>query len=151
MKPHRLAHWVSACAALWAASSTAGSDTASSAQRELEMMDADRNGTVSMSEHSTGARQMFERMDANRDGKVTALEMDTTHRALTGRPPGLEEMTSSRKISVIDTDQDGVLSATEHATGSARMFDTMDTNDDRELTAQELQSGHERMMGRQKY
>ena len=43
---------------------------------KMQMMDADKDGMVSASEHATGARQMFEKMDANRDGRVTAEEID---------------------------------------------------------------------------
>jgi len=134
-------------------SSLAGTDTSQTAavEREMQMMDTDRNGKVSALEHETGARQMFEKMDANRDGNVTAAEMDAAHATITGRPASQEEMSSARKINVIDGDKDGVLSAAEHAAGSKRMFLSMDTDRDNQLSAPELLAGRERMLGRKKY
>jgi Ca2+-binding EF-hand superfamily protein len=124
-------------------------------EREMQMMDADRNGTLSAEEHAAGARRLFVMMDANRDSKVTLAEMDAAHAEITGaqpgRPTGPEELSSARKISVIDTDKDGQVSAAEHAAGSKRMFTNMDTDQDGRLTDQELLSGHERLLGTKKY
>jgi Ca2+-binding EF-hand superfamily protein len=55
-------------------------------------------------------------------------------------------MSSAEKIKAIDTDNDGVLTAEEHAAGSRLMFTKMDTNGDGVLTAQEMAEGHERLM-----
>ena len=37
-------------------------------------MDADHDGSVSVSEHAAATRRMFATMDRNKDGKVTAAE-----------------------------------------------------------------------------
>jgi Ca2+-binding EF-hand superfamily protein len=128
-------------------SSLAGTDEA--VQREMRMFDSDRNGIISAAEHAQGARQMFATMDADRDGKVTSAEMDAAHAAITGQRANADQLSSARKISVIDIDKDGQLSAAEHAAGSQRMFATMDTDQDGRLTGQELLSGHERLLRRQ--
>ena len=125
-------------------SSLAGTDEA--VQREMRMFDSDRNGTISAVEHEQGARQMFATMDANRDGQVTSAEMDAAQAAITGQRDNAKQLSAARKISVIDTDKDGRLSAAEHAAGSQRMFATMDADQDGRLTGQELRSGHERLL-----
>jgi Ca2+-binding EF-hand superfamily protein len=129
----------------------AGTDAATAVQHEMRMMDTDRNGTISAAEHAEGARQMFATMDANRDGTVTAAEMDAAHAAVTGQQAKQGELSSARKIGVIDTDKDGQLSAGEHLAGSKRMFTNMDTDQDGRLTDQELLAGRERLLGNKKY
>ena len=42
----------------------------------------------------------------------------------------------------MDSNEDGILSQTEHAAGSAAMFQNMDGNSDGKLTAQEFDAGH---------
>jgi hypothetical protein len=112
---------------LWLALSprgfAAGPTDAGSAGRELQMMDANRDGKISADEHAAGARAMFEMMDANKDGNVTAAEMDAAHEQVTGRKAKGTEMSSAEKIKVIDTDGDGSVSAEEHAGGSKTMFE----------------------------
>ena len=49
---------------------------------------------------------------------------------------------SAQKIKAIDSNQDGILSQTEHASGSAAMFQKMDGNSDGKLTQQEFDAGH---------
>ena len=85
-----------------------------------------------------GASAMFRAMDGDGDGIVTVAEMD----AAGGDP----RLTSLEKIATIDTDKDGQLSASEHASGSRTMFATMDTDADGFLSGDEVQAGHDRMM-----
>ncbi len=111
-------------------------------------MDSDGNGRVSATEHAAGARRMFEQMDADRDGIVTATEMRAAHASLTGKKPDAGEMSAEEKIKVIDADGDGQLTAAEHAAGSESMFAKMDTDANGVLTATEIEEGHARMMRR---
>lgn len=114
--------------------------------KQFSAMDTDHDGKVSAAEHAAGAKAMFEKMDANHDGKVTAAEMTAAHAAITGQAAKKSDMPAADKIKAIDTDGDGVLSADEHAKGSAAMFAKMDTNKDGFLSKEEMAAGHAAMM-----
>jgi hypothetical protein len=105
-------------------------------------MDADANGFVTAQEHAASAAGMFKAMDGDGDGRVTAAEMTAA------KAPAAGELTAAEKIAVIDTDKDGVLTAKEHADGSAGMFATMDADGDHLLTQAEIDAGHARMLDR---
>jgi Ca2+-binding EF-hand superfamily protein len=109
---------------------------------KAQMMDADKDGMISASEHSSGARMMFEKMDADRDGRVTAAEMDAHHAGMSSGDASKPQMSSADKIRTIDTDGDGAISAAEHDAGSRAMFTKMDANGDGNVSAEELQAGH---------
>lgn len=119
----------------------------SSAEAELQMMDTDKDGKVSASEHALGAKAMFDAMDKDKNAVVTAAEMDSVQKS-TSRPgetpPG--KLSSAEKIKVIDTNHDGNLSAEEHVAGSQKMFTMMDADKDGALTAAELDAGHKLML-----
>jgi len=114
--------------------------------KEFAAMDADHDGKVSASEHAAGAKAMFEKMDANRDGKVTAAEMMAAHQAVTGQAAKKSDMSAADKIKTVDADGDGVLTAEEHAKGSAAMFAKMDVNKDGFLSKEEMAAGHTAIM-----
>jgi Ca2+-binding EF-hand superfamily protein len=114
--------------------------------KEFKTMDTNKDGKVSAEEHAAGARKMFETMDSNKDGKVTAAEMDAAHHAITGRKAAKSDMSAADKIKTIDKDGDGIVSADEHAAGSAAMFDKMDADKDGFLSKAELLAGHASMM-----
>ena len=118
----------------------------SSAEAEMRFMDTDHDGKVSAMEHTVGAKKMFETMDGNKNGTVTASEMDASVRMMMGAHRPKETLSSAEKIKVVDTDQDGELSAEEHFTGSREMFSRMDTDNNRSLTLAEIQAGHDNMM-----
>lgn len=110
---------------------------------EFARMDADADQVVTPAEHEAGARAMFETMDADDDGTVTAAEMDAAGDELDADA----RMTAEEKIAIVDGNDDGVLSAEEHAAGADAMFVRMDTDHDGRLSATELQVGHETMLG----
>lgn len=138
----------------------------------MKMMDKDGDGKVSALEHENGAKMMFSRMDADKDGQVTAAEMDAAHamkkgkdhatartdgspseekmadrKAYDGTGKGMPKaMSSAQKIAAMDTNNDGKLSAAEHAAGAKQMFSKMDQDGDGVLTAQEMREGHRTMM-----
>ena len=87
---------------------------------------------------------MFAQCDANKDGSVTAAEMDAAVAAM-GEKPGKHDKTSAEKIAVIDQNGDGKLTATEHVTGSEKMFATMDKNGDGSLSKEECNEGQKMM------
>lgn len=140
---------------------------------KLSMMDKDGDGKVTQAEHTQGAKMMFSKMDSDKDGSVTAQEMDSMdmkHKeghatARTEGTPGRERMedkkaydssgtgkgmpkgmSSEQKIAAMDTNNDGKLSAAEHAAGSKQMFSKMDADRDGSLTAQEWTEGHRKQM-----
>lgn len=115
---------------------------------DVQMMDTNKDGMISIAEHAAGARQMFQRMDADGDSRVTATEMDASRQQMSG---GIDagNMSPAEKIKAIDVDQDGVISAAEHEAGSRAMFSKMDLNRDGKLTSAEMQAGHQKLMGEQ--
>ena len=124
---------------------------------KFKMMDANADGMVSASEHAAGVTKMFGEMDADGDGTVTAAEMDAKHdrkRAdaksnMTSNDAAMDdmhrEMSSSEKIAKMDTNGDGVLSASEHDSGARSMFSQMDTDGNGSLSKQEMAAGHAMM------
>jgi Ca2+-binding EF-hand superfamily protein len=105
-------------------------------------MDADRDGMITESEHTTAAAKMFEAMDANGDGRVTAAEMHAAQEMAAGRGATAQDLSAADKIKVVDADGDGTLSAEEHASGSDAMFGKMDTDRDGSVSRAELEAGH---------
>lgn len=135
MNPKALAFIAGVLLALQAAANPA-------IEKEFSSMDKNHDAKVSAAEHAAGAKAMFEKMDVNHDGKVTADEMAAAHTAITGQAAKKSEMSAADKIKVIDADGDGVLSAEEHAKGSAAMFAKMDANRDGFLSKEEMAAGH---------
>lgn len=143
---------------------------------KMSKMDKDGDGQVSATEHADGAKMMFTKMDADKDGEVTSTEMDAAHASMknhakesaTARTEGSaseekmqdkkaydqtgtgksmpKEMSSTQKIAAMDTNNDGKLSASEHAAGAKKMFGKMDKDHDGSLTAQEMHDGERSMM-----
>ena len=106
---------------------------------KMQMMDTNKDGKVSASEHAAGAKSMFGRMDADGDGRVTVAEMDAAQKSMPSHS-GTEGMSSADKIRMIDADRDGVITASEHDEGSSNLFDRMDSNGDGSLSFEEMQA-----------
>jgi len=115
---------------------------------KMQMMDANKDGVVSASEHAAGARSMFGKMDADGDGRVTAAEMDAAHKGMPGHA-GTHGMSSADKIKAIDADHDGVITSSEHEKGSSSMFERMDANGDGNLSFEEMQAPPQKPMTEQ--
>ena len=134
------------CAALVAALLTQVPQSASAgakiAAAEFDGMDTNADGTVSADAHAAATRGMFVRMDGNADSVVTAAEMTAAREQITGTKSKPGDLSAAVKIKVIDSNGDRLLSADEHAAGSARMFGKMDTNKDGKLTRAEFDAGH---------
>lgn len=143
---------------------------------KMSMMDKDGDGKISAMEHADGTKMMFSKMDTNKDGEVTADEMDAAHASMkdhskdhatartesgpteekmadkkaydqTGSGKGMpKQMSSAQKIAAMDTNNDGKLSAAEHAAGAKKMFSKMDSDRDGSLTAQEVREGERSTM-----
>lgn len=91
----------------------------------LRLLDTDRDGRISASEHRRGASDMFRRMDTDRDGDVTVAEMDAVRRGLDDA-----EGASRQRLREVDADADGVLSEAEHMAATRLVFDASDANAD---------------------
>jgi Ca2+-binding EF-hand superfamily protein len=58
---------------------------------------------------------------------------------------------SGDKFKTMDTNNDGMISAQEHAAGVTKMFAEMDANHDGNVTAAEMDAGHHMMKGMAKH
>lgn len=126
---------------------------------KFKMMDANKDGAVSATEHAAAATKMFGEMDANGDGSVTAQEMDARHgmkAAAKAEPKTMNDAamddhamrhhkSSAEKIATMDSNGDGMLSAAEHDAGARTMFADMDSDKNGSLSRQELAAGHAAM------
>lgn len=117
--------------------------------RDMELMDANRDGRVTAEEHADGAKKMFEMMDADKDGLVTAAEMTAAQDEIHGDRPRRGAPSSEEKIAVIDADRDGKVSAAEHEEASQFMFEKMDADKDGFLAQREIDQGHSKLMKKQ--
>jgi len=122
---------------------------AKAAEAQFKALDADADDRLSPAEHAAGAKKMFDAMDADKDDKVTAAEMDAAQKKISRKKKaGDKKLSSKEKIKVVDTDGDGILTATEHESGSLAMFDRMDGDRDGFLSREELAAGHAKMLHR---
>ena len=137
MKPHAL-HRKSALAVA-ASCLVLAFGAGANDEDKMQMMDTNKDGQVSASEHAAGAKSMFGRMDADGDGSVTAAEMDASQKSMPGHS-GTHGMSAADKIRMIDADRDGVITASEHDKGSSNMFERMDSNGDGNLSFEEMQA-----------
>jgi hypothetical protein len=114
---------------------------------EFELIDTNDDGRVSSGEHEVYARLLFDQMDANGDDKLTVEEIMANERKFvrhvftTGNLLGPGELSTAEKIQRLDTNSDGVISQTEHATGAAAKFQKLDINNNGELSALEFDAG----------
>lgn len=111
---------------------------------KFKTMDTNGDGMISANEHASGVRTMFDRMDSNRDGNVTTAEMDASHK-MKGDKGMRHDMSSADKIGKMDTNGDGMLSASEHDAGAQAKFTEMDADKNGSLSMAEMDAGHAMM------
>lgn len=151
MSGHAL-YAISMCAGVMlSASVLAADDKMDAVGAEMKMMDTNHDGKVSAGEHAAGAKAMYDKMDADHNGQVTTAEMDASHKAMMKGKDTSQDMSSAGKIKTMDTNNDVMLSAEEHAAGAKNIFDGMDNNHDGQLSEDEMRIGHDAMMGAKKY
>jgi hypothetical protein len=113
-------------------------------------MDSDKDGQVTAAEMDAGHASMkgsdhakdhaTARTDAGPSGEKMQDKKAYDH---TGTGKSMPKMMSSaQKIAAMDTNNDGKLSAAEHAAGAKQMFSKMDADSDGSLTAKEFSDGH---------
>jgi Ca2+-binding EF-hand superfamily protein len=118
---------------------------------KFKLMDTNGDGSISRTEHAAGAQSMFGKMDADANGIVTTAEMDASHSEKKSsklkfwEKKDKNEMSTSEKISLIDSNADGQITRAEHEAGSEKMFTKLDANDDGSLSKDECEAGHKAM------
>ncbi len=112
---------------------------------KFAMMDTDKDGKISATEHEAGAKMMFGEIDKNSDGRITAEEMNAkmNDKKKAGKNP---HWTAAEKLAKADANADKVVTTEEHKTAATGMFKEMDTNKDGFLTAEEMKMGHDKKM-----
>ena len=93
-----------------------------SANDDPMVIDTNKDGLISASEHDAGVRSNWSKMDPVGNGRVNTSELDSKHQTL-------------------DADKDGAITAAEYESGSRSMFSKWDTNGDGNLSSTELQAG----------
>lgn len=97
----------------------------------LELLDADKNGDVTMEEFTKVANERFTSADTDKDSKLTVAEVAAE----------IEKMRSERMakrfIARLDANDDGVLTQEESANAQKKMFAMLDRNDDGKIVASE--------------
>jgi len=125
-----------------------------SGQSELQMMDADHDGSVSATEHAAGAKRMFAMMDKDGDGIVTAEEMSAAHKDMpTARAQSPDTHTAdSGRLPQADpaertSDANGrpIHSTKSMDKASAAKIKEIDTDQDGTISAAEHEAGARRM------
>jgi len=110
----------------------------------IKAMDTNRDGMVSAAEHAAYAKTQFSAMDTNHDGQVTVAEMDAARMAKLKIKTAVALIPASATlIKPMDSNNDGMVSAEEHAAATEKDFNTMDANHDGQLSADEMRIGYD--------
>jgi Ca2+-binding EF-hand superfamily protein len=97
----------------------------------LEMLDADKNGDVTLEEFTKVANERFAKADIDKDGKLTVAEVAAEIEKMRA------EQMAKRMIARFDANDDGVLTTEESANGQKKMFAMLDKNDDGKIVQSE--------------
>ncbi|MHB9027055.1 MAG: EF-hand domain-containing protein [Armatimonadota bacterium] len=110
-------------------------------QSPFEMMDANKDGAVTLDEFSAKPLARFAELDANKDGKVTKAEIDKAVADLREKmKQRMEEM-----FTKLDKNADGVIGKDEVPPKAQDKFQKMDTNNDGQVTKAEFVTAHQAM------
>ena len=101
------------------------------AERFLERIDGDGDGTVTRAEVLDANANRFEEIDANGDGTVSAEEFEADRLAKV-------RARISKHFGRLDADDDGSLSQEEFAARAAGWFDRVDQDGDGKLSEDEI-------------
>lgn len=97
----------------------------------LEMLDANKDGDVTLEEFTKVANDRFASADTDKDGKLTVGEVAAEIEKMR------TENMAKRMIARFDANDDGVLTAEEAANGEKKMFAMLDKNDDGKIAKSE--------------
>jgi Ca2+-binding EF-hand superfamily protein len=135
--------------------SVSASEHAAGAKKMFAMMDKDGDGIVTAQEMAAAHKDMptaHEDASTGRhpaeSGRLPQTDSSARTSDASGKPmkPMDHDKSAAAKIKMIDTDQDGTISAAEHEAGARKMFDKMDKDHNGKLSAAEIQAGHDQMM-----
>jgi len=99
-------------------------------------LDRDNSSLLSLEEYAVEARARFDAMDLDHNFRVTVEEMETVEPQRDG------QMSAAQRIALDDDDEDGELSADEHAAGIEALFERADATDAGSLEPAEFKSGY---------
>ena len=94
--------------------------------RAMQLLDPDKNGTVSLDEAKRAASAVFDRLDRNKNGVLNKRELG-------GR-------VTPQEFVVADPDKDGTLTKAEYLTVVERRFKAADPDNDGTIDEKELTS-----------
>ncbi|HKS56846.1 MAG TPA: hypothetical protein VJS12_16245 [Steroidobacteraceae bacterium] len=137
--------------------SVSATEHAAGAKKMFAMMDQDGDGIVTAEEmeaahHNmpTGRSNEATGRHPAESGNLPQTDQSARSSDASGKPTkpmdDSADKSAAAKIKMIDTDQDGTISAAEHEAGARKMFDKMDKDHNGKLSAAELQAGHDKMM-----
>lgn len=137
------------CAGLMATSAAFAADAVNDhVATMIKAMDTNKDGMVSKDEFLAYEKTQFEAMDTNHDGQVTVAEMDAARMAKLKIKTAIALIPASATIiKPMDSNNDGMVSAEEHATAAEKDFNTMDANHDGQLSADEMRIGFDSRIG----
>ncbi len=114
-----------------------------------EMMDADKDGSVSAEEFKAFRSQKFADADKNNDGNLDAGEYEALSKVMAEKRKKAMEMAKKKKakkhFDKMDTDGDGKISKAEFDAKGERGFIRMDKNDDGMLNMDDRSYGKDKM------
>ncbi len=124
------------------------------ADNMMAKMDANHDGMISAQEHADYMKTMFDTADSNHDGMLSKDEMHAMHEhgehehemhehGEHEHPMMGGKMERHDMMEKMDADNDGMISAKEHADFTKAKFDMMDSNHDGMLSKEEMKAGHD--------
>jgi Ca2+-binding EF-hand superfamily protein len=137
--------------------SISATEHAAGAKKMFAMMDQDGDGIVTAQEMEAAHENMpTAHQDAStgrhpaESGRLPQADSSARTSDASGKPmkpmDDSADKSAAAKIKMIDTDNDGTISAAEHEAGARKMFDKMDKDHNGKLSAAEVQAGHDKMM-----
>lgn len=115
---------------------------ASDAEDTFKRMDTNADGKVTSLEHANFAETMFKQSDADHDGRVSAAECESSQAK---HDKKLNKNATVAHMRLVDTDGDGLISATENDAFAKTSFARADKNSDGTLSEDEVEDAHKAM------
>lgn len=132
------------------ADKTAPASTGMMVDQALKMMDANGDGMISQDEHTAASDAMFKATDTDANGMMSPAEMTVMANADMAAMNMPVDATKTQmmigfKMAMMDTDKDGMVSASENTAAHKAMFTGADANSDGMLSKDELTAAMSKM------